>query len=129
MADPNTPTVLSKLWGQNRCFMYSHTFEAHHASIKKGGFSSRHRHLAKFNQFYLVSGRLLVHRFAEGGDDEPFDTVLLESGKHWTAVPREWHRFEAEEDCELIELYWNDSIDPQDIERRDQGGIKGQEGQ
>ena len=34
------------------------------------------------------------------------------------------HRFEAMEDTRALEIYWIDGLDPNDIVRRDIGGLK-----
>ncbi|MBS3927482.1 MAG: hypothetical protein KGZ65_02555 [Sphingomonadales bacterium] len=118
-----TPIVKEKLWGVTRPVDISPTHELHHATIKAGGFSSQHCHHRKFNGFYVVSGTLLVHFYRRKGDATPYDTGRAEAGSSVIAVWDEWHRFEAVTDVELIEWYFNDHVDPTDIERYDEGGL------
>jgi mannose-6-phosphate isomerase-like protein (cupin superfamily) len=117
---PFPPTV-EKSWGVTRPLRYGERDELHHASIKKGGYSSRHRHVGKENYFYVLSGTLYIQRY-----DPDYRPVRLTAGMAYVSPAGEWHRFYATTDVELIEYYWNadgNPIDPDDIERLDMGGI------
>lgn len=113
-----TISPVTKLWGITRCIHRDATHEIHHASAKAGGYSSRHSHRNKINLFYVMSGRLLVHRYDP--DEEP---LYLEAGSIAVIESNRDHRFEAGTDVELIEVYWLDPLDPDDIVRADVGGI------
>lgn len=119
------PKWNDKPWGRTCCMYYGHTSEAHYMEIAPGGYSSKHCHHVKFNEFFVIKGTLLVH-FYEGKDsDKIIKTVTLRPGCKVQAPPKVWHRFEVSEGpVELIEVYWNDSIDPSDIDRVDLGGRK-----
>jgi len=120
-ADVYTPTVTDKLWGKTRCIQFGNHIEIWHASIRKGGYSSKHCHTKKFNDFYVVSGELEVEFYLTKDAAVPYKIALLKAGQRLTTDLNEWHRFRALTDVELIENYWN-TIDPTDIERHDEGG-------
>jgi len=115
-----TVPVLSKRWGTNRCIFSDANFEVHHAQIFAGGYSSRHHHRAKVNDFYLVEGTLKVIVYDAAGNE--IQTVTLNCGDRFSVHANVEHRFEAITDVELIETYWV-SLDPSDIVRADEGGI------
>jgi mannose-6-phosphate isomerase-like protein (cupin superfamily) len=50
------------------------------------------------------------------------DEITLTSGMCTDVPPGVWHRFEALEDSDTIEIYWV-VLDDNDIERRTVGGI------
>lgn len=111
-----------KLWGTNRHFFAGFPGSLHHASIKAGGFSSKHHHANKFNMFYVVAGTLLVH-FYPDATGPGSRTQTLRAGDKLTVEPGAWHRFEAVTDVELIELYCT-QVDEDDIVRVDEGGVR-----
>lgn len=112
---------IDKVWGKTRCLVRRHDFEVHYLQIVAGGYCSRHRHNAKWNQFFVVSGKLRVRCFNPNGESDYVQT--LGPGEILLVAPGRLHRFEAPEDCEAMETYWTDPVDPYDIERIDQGGI------
>jgi len=57
-----------------------------------------------------VSGKLLVVKSNW--------TYSLMAGQGLTMPVGEWHQFHAVTDVELIETYWLNAIDPDDIERQ-----------
>lgn len=113
--------VLSKLWGTNRCIFADVNLEVHHAHILKGGYSSRHHHKIKANDFYVLEGSLRV--LVYNNDGSVASTVVLDAGMQFAIPAGVEHRFEAITDVELIETYWT-SLDPSDIVRADEGGLK-----
>lgn len=92
---------------------------AHHLSINKFGYSSKHKHKHKYNLFYVLSGRLKITIWR---DDTP-DITILESGQNSGISPNFYHEFEALENTECIEIYYVFLEDP-DIERENQGGTR-----
>jgi cupin fold WbuC family metalloprotein len=113
--------TVAKVWGQTRCLVRGHGFEVHYLQIKPGGYCSRHRHKAKWNQFFIISGRLRVPFFRPDGEvDHHYE---LSAGAILSVPPGVLHRFEAVESTEVIETYWTDPVNPNDIERLDEGGI------
>ncbi len=120
-----TAAVQKKLWGETRPVYSGDSHSLYHATPKAGGYSSRHYHATKHNLFYIVSGTLLVHFYADR-DGPVTRTVSLTRGDFAMSEAGEWHRFEAVTDCELIELYTSYCIDD-DIVRADEGGLKSHE--
>jgi mannose-6-phosphate isomerase-like protein (cupin superfamily) len=106
-----------KVWGWTKPILQTQTVEVQHLSVKAGWRCSDHYHGHKHNRFYVVAGRLKVVTQKAGLADE----VVLGPGEMTDVLPGDEHRFEAETDCELVELYWV-TLDPDDIVRRTQGG-------
>lgn len=103
-----------KLWGVSE-EIASNFFRI---SVEKGGFSSMHYHLKKYNLFYVESGHLRI---------EFKDRVsqILTSKDKLIIPPGVWHRFQALTEVVAYELYWEtpDQSTKEDIIREDQGGI------
>lgn len=114
------PEWSQKAWGQTKCVFRGHNFEVHELRVSKGGYCSRHRH-RKFNRFHVMSGSLKVEHF-ETPDAQPVDRILA-ANDFFEVAPNRFHRFSALEDCHLLEIYWTEDIDPNDIERLDEGGL------
>lgn len=120
-----TPSVEKKNWGVKRTVFYGpDRVLVEHASPRKGGFSSRHHHEENYNEFYLLSGHMIVRIYTGRELVGPeVDTVHLKAGQRLTVPPGLWHSFECVEDCELIEVYWKPGLATADIVRADEGGI------
>jgi len=112
---------LVKFWGTNRCIYSENNFEVHHAQIVEGGFSSKHHHVHKVNNFYIVSGTLKVILFDKDGKE--VHTVVLGTNTNFSVPAGVEHKFEAVTDVDLIEIYWA-NLNPDDIVRADLGGVK-----
>ena len=117
-------TVEDKLWGVTRCIYRDETHEAWHASIKEGGYSSRHYHRKMPNKFYVISGTLRVEVVGKGSDTEPQACYDLGPGQELTVDDTVWHRFVVATKVEVIEFYWSHLQVGGDIVRSDFGGIK-----
>jgi mannose-6-phosphate isomerase-like protein (cupin superfamily) len=120
-SDVETIKELVKFWGTNRCIYSEKNFEVHHAQIVEGGFSSKHHHVYKVNNFYIVSGTLKVFLFDDTGKE--VHCVTLGTGTNFSVPPGVEHKFEAITNVDLIEIYWA-NLDPDDIVRVDIGGVK-----
>jgi hypothetical protein len=129
MIETMTLKPLKKDWGLNFSIFNNHNFEVHHACVEPGGYSSSHCHRHKYNLFYVVSGSLWVHFYGseEGAaNNQVAHTVELLVGDKLIVPPRIWHRFSAPKSSEpvnLLEVYWSDSVNPDDIVRKDVGGV------
>ncbi len=125
MAPPQVMTtpVQRKPWGETRCVYRDMTHEIWHATINKGGYSSRHTHDRKPNLFYVASGLLLVHEYRNQYSTIPCTTYTLKAGDQVTIEDGVWHQFEATTDVELVEVYWV-YLKGEDITRADEGGLK-----
>ena len=82
-------------------------------SLKKGEgyYRGGHYHRKKVEHFYVVSGRIRV-RLVDM-DSGQRSQVFLEEGQRVTIYPNCAHRFEAEEEAQVIE-YYNSIYDPED---------------
>lgn len=122
---PHSPAWQTKLWGRTRCVAKGPAFEVHELEIKMGGFSSKHKH-RKWNMFLVQSGTLDVEAFHKSNPTGPAtDVVTLIGGQNdrIEVQPDFIHRFRAQSDCRVLEVYWTDQIDPGDIKRYDEGGL------
>lgn len=133
-AMPNPSTlqreVTTKAWGESILIYRDDSVEIVKARIKAGGFSSLHRHVRKHNHFHVLSGRLQISLLMPNGE---LATYTLTSGPNnlqsTTAIAAgRWHRFTALTDVECVEVYVSADgsvVNPDDIERRDVGGLQG----
>ena len=82
-------------------------------SLKKGGgyYRGGHYHRKKVEHFYVVRGRIKV--YLVDLDSKMRSTVTLQEGQLATIYPDCAHRFEAEEEAQVIE-YYNSMYDPED---------------
>lgn len=125
----NTATIdpLNKAWGLNFAVFQNSNFEIHHAYIKSGGYSSCHCHKHKYNLFYILYGKLLIHFYSNetnASNNHIAHTVVLSPGERLVVPPNVWHRFQSVDDSnvDLLEAYWSETVDPNDIVRKDVGG-------
>lgn len=108
-----------KAWGATRAIEINGFAEMHHASIVAGKCCSRHAHAAKWNGFYVLSGRIRVRVWQPNG---LVDATELGPGDYTRVAPGLEHRFEGLENAEIVELYWPSALNPLDISRADRGG-------
>ena len=82
-------------------------------SLKKGKgyYRGGHYHRIKVEHFYVVRGKIQVHLVDL--DSKIKSTVTLQEGQLATIYPHCAHRFEAEEEAQVIE-YYNTMYDPED---------------
>lgn len=111
--------VQSKFWGHTQCIFIGPISETHYLNINEGGFCSEHCHLHKWNRFFLIKGSLKIIIYRDGGQDE----TILKPGNFTDVPPGDFHKFEALEDCECLEIYWVDQLETDDIKRRSVGGV------
>lgn len=109
-----------KAWGYTTEFFRNAMVSAHHLEINKDGFCSEHRHKHKYNQFYVISGRLEVTIWRS---PQKKDVTIVEAGQATAVAPGDYHMFRGLEDTQAIEVYQVLLIEP-DIERRVEGGVK-----
>ena len=107
-----------KIWGDTVNIFSNHNFEFHRIQVKKGGYCSKHKHLHKFNGFYIESGELVISVWKEYN---LVDKTILSTDEFTIVSPGEYHLFEAAKDTIAFELYWA-KFDADDIVRENQGG-------
>jgi len=113
----------SKFWGNTQCVFIGPISEAHFLSIKQGGYCSKHKHIHKWNRFFLISGKLQITIYRDDGED----VTTLESGEYTDVPPGIYHKFDCLEQAQCLEIYWVDNLNPEDIDRETVGGLKSTE--
>lgn len=110
-----------KAWGETEEIFVNEVVSVNYLRIRKGGYCSEHRHAKKINIFFVVSGRLQIDIWRERVG--MVDSTIIGSGERTEVPPGVWHRFEAIEDTECLEIYFV-NLSADDIERRTQGGLR-----
>ena len=111
--------VVGKAWGTTECILSTPFVEIHKLHIEPGWRCSRHRHSAKLNAFYVLSGELFID--VQKRDYPLTDTTRLTAGM-LTEVPSgeiHWFRTGAQP-CECLEIYYPEPLSS-DIDRLDHG--------
>ena len=110
-----------KLWGRNHIIHLDNSFQICHIFINKGGYCSNHFHSHKWNQFYIISGKLVVNTYERDGSIK--NMTVLGPTECIKIPPNMNHRFEALEDTQAMEIYWSE-LSEHDIVRTDIGGMR-----
>ncbi len=108
-----------KRWGTTQCFFEDKYVDINLIRVNKGGYCSKHCHKNKWNRFIVLSGKLKITLYRESGED----ATILGIDMATDSPPKILHKFEALEDTIAIEVYWTDGLDPNDITRKDSGGM------
>jgi len=114
--------IESKVWGTTLCVSKNALSEVHYLEIVSGGYCSEHRHVKKWNKFIVTDGLLKVTIF-NTKDFGPDMCYIIGPGESLDVKPGDFHRFDALEDTNCIEVYWVEDVLSTDIERRTQGGL------
>ena len=89
-------------------------------SANKDGFCSRHKHVHKFNMFFVLSGSLEIKIWKN--DYDLFEKTILNKFESCIVEPGEFHMFSSlSEDTLAIEIYWVE-MNKKDIDRSNVGG-------
>lgn len=103
-----------KTWGEKHNIFENSLCETSVLHLEPWKRCSWHRHQAKYNLFYVLSGKLIIK--LEGGSAD----VL--PGQIFTTSPGEWHEFQTNsEGAVIIEVMYVE-YDSGDIERETIGG-------
>lgn len=113
--------VAGKVWGLTAEIFSNHNFEVHRIEVNKDGFCSKHKHIHKFNAFYMEKGTLEITIYKN--DYDLIDKTIINTGQITIAKPGEFHEFKALTDCICYEIYWVE-LNHTDIERETVGGNK-----
>jgi quercetin dioxygenase-like cupin family protein len=110
--------VQGKVWGTTSPLFCRNNVELHRITGVRGGYSSRHHHAGKYNQFFVERGAIVVRVWR----DERQDETTLRAGMTCTVAPGELHQFEVlDDDTVALEVYWAE-LNTDDIVRQDAGG-------
>lgn len=112
-----TGNLQGKVWGKTQLVFLGNNVEVHRIHAKKGFFCSRHKHVGKYNLFFVESGQILIRTTKDGLDDES----ILGPGQTCVVKPGDLHQFEALKESWVLEIYYA-TLDPDDIVRESQGG-------
>lgn len=107
-----------KVWGNTSPIFNKNNVEIHRIDGVEGGFCSKHRHINKFNAFYVVSGIMQLSVWKDYGLE---DITILNDGKFTIVRPGQWHQFKILKNCLAFEIYWTE-LNQDDIERESVGG-------
>lgn len=110
-----------KFWGNTSALFHKNNVEINRIEGSKGGYSSEHMHKAKFNMFYVESGKLCITVWKDPSG-KPDETILLK-GDITVVPPEVYHKFKVLEDCVAFEVYWTE-LREDDIIRKNSGGVK-----
>lgn len=110
-----------KIWGSTALIFRNPFVQTHLLEICAGGYCSEHRHSRKTNHFFVISGRIRVLIWKDGGAP---DVTELSEGQSTGIPPGVFHQFQGIEKSVVLEIYESASIE-EDIERRTTGGAKG----
>lgn len=104
-----------KVWGKNEEVYHNDLCSVNILKVKKGGNCSLHTHRAKYNIFYVISGKLEIQT-------ELGNSTLLE-GQNFMIPLGTKHLFRALEDTVALEVMFV-RYDNQDIVREKVGFIE-----
>lgn len=108
-----------KLWGYTSRLFCKNNVEIHRIVGKLGGYCSKHKHINKFNLFFVESGKLLVKTW----ENDVMSSVILDYGQSYVILPNKYHMFEVLLDQTVAyEVYWTE-LDTTDIVRETVGGV------
>ena len=110
-----------KVWGDTSPLFNKSNVEVHLIHAKKGGFCSKHFHKTKFNQFTVIYGSLKITVWKKYATEILQDVSIIRSGETCVVSPGDYHRFEALENTQALEIYWVE-LSENDIVREDHGG-------
>jgi len=110
-----------KFWGETSPIFNKNNVEIHRLTGKQGGYSSVHKHHAKYNMFLVEEGEIKITTWKD--DSGKPDETILNTGDTCIVPPGLFHKFDVMHHCVVYEIYWVElAVD--DIERKDHGGVK-----
>lgn len=119
-------SIQEKDWGLKKVLFQSDTAQLDLLSIRKGGFSSKHKHHHKYNYFYILKGKLQLNLYKSNNLAKPFIEILLshqpDTRIEYIVQPGIHHEFKALEDTECIEYSFVKISE--DIYRLNEGGCE-----
>lgn len=114
--------VIGKTWGETRPILVTPLIELHHVIAGPGGYCSKHKHLHKWNGFWVIRGWLEIDVWPD--EYELIDKTMVGPGDFTTVAPGLFHQFRnptATKDCEFLEIYYLHPLS-RDIIRETVGG-------
>jgi quercetin dioxygenase-like cupin family protein len=112
--------IQGKIWGHTQDIFNKNNVEIHRIEINKGGYCSKHKHMHKYNAFFIEKGSLKINVWKK--DYDLCDETIVSNTQMTVVNPSEEHMFEALEDTIAYEIYWVELTN--DIIRSNHGGKK-----
>jgi quercetin dioxygenase-like cupin family protein len=109
-----------KFWGETSPIFNKNNVEIHRLEGNPGGYSSKHKHHAKYNMFLVEDGNIEITTWKDPSGQP--DVTYLEAGDTCVVPPGLFHKFTVISQCIVYEIYWVE-LREDDIEREDSGGI------
>jgi len=103
-----------KSWGLKTTLFRNDLCEVSVLELREGERCSWHRHRAKWNQFYVIRGRMEV--LTQEGRQ------VVDRGQIFTTNPGQWHEFQTPYGPVTVQEIMYVRYDPEDIERQTAGG-------
>ena len=113
--------IAGKIWGQTAELFKNSNVEIHRLEITKDGYCSKHKHLHKFNMFFVERGQVEIRVWKN--DYSLVDTTILNTHDIHVVEPGEFHQFKVLKSGVMFEIYWVE-LRSCDIEREEIGGQK-----
>jgi quercetin dioxygenase-like cupin family protein len=72
--------IQGKVWGETECIFLKNNVEFHRIEVKKNGFCSKHKHVHKYNAFFVEKGKLKISIWKK--DYDLIDETIIINLKH-----------------------------------------------
>lgn len=115
--------IRGKIWGNTSTIFNKNNVEISRIEVKQGGYCSKHKHVHKFNLFFVESGSLEITIYRPDAGQIIEDITTISSGSSTYVEPDLYHKFRALKDTVAYEIYWI-SLDENDISREEVGGME-----
>lgn len=114
--------VRGKIWGNTTTIFAKNNVEIARIDVNKGGYCSTHKHMFKYNMFYVESGTLKVTILRPDAGSLIEDITTLSAGQSTYVEPGLLHNFCATDAVIAYEIYWT-TMAFDDIIRESVGGV------
>ena len=109
-----------KIWGSTVALFQKNNVEIHRIEIHKNTRCSKHKHLHKYNIFFVESGKILIREWKK--DYDLIDETILNPGEMCEIIPGNYHEFNGLEDSIVYEIYYVELLS-NDIFRENTGSL------
>lgn len=107
-----------KIWGSTLEVFNKNNVEIHRIEIKKNTRCSKHKHLYRYNMFFVESGKILIKEWKNEYD--LVDETILYAGESCNIKPGNYHEFHGLEESIVYEIYYAE-LSKDDIIRENTG--------
>ena len=110
-----------KIWGDTESLLVTPMIEVHRINVLPHMHCSMHKHVMKWNMFYVIKGELEIHQ--KKSDYDLTDITRIKAGEWTTVPPGEYHMFQSlDDEVQCLEIYYLEAIST-DIIRESVGGF------